>query len=304
MEKTQVIINEIENFKRNLNIKNYGYFIKYGSFYRYEKKYVNDIDISFLTYNELNIDIIRNILIKLEEVKHIIKLNIYCGHPNINNYNDKNYYKKLYDNNLISKNKYNNIISILKNNNDLLKKYVNNNIELEWTMDDINNGYLMFNDIKYNLNEILKNNIFWCDIIYEFNNLLLPIEFIIMPKYQFKSNKQNEIYYGCKLAIYEFKTKNYYNFIKRLKSCYVVNLKRNILMDPENIKYIDNTFNQLKKIISDNEKLLSTYNMLVTKYKLKDNYDNINKITEDLNKKFIKTAIRYYNEGVEKNILY
>lgn len=304
MEKTQEIINEIENFKRNLNIKNYGYFIKYGSFYRYEKKYINDIDIHFLTHTHLNITIIRDILIKLREDKNIIKINTYCGHPNINNYNDENYYKKLYDNNLISKNKYNNIISILKNNNDLLKKYVDNNIELEWSINDINNGYLIFNDIKYNLNDILKDNIFWCDIIYKFNNILLPIEFIIMPKYQFKSKKNQDIYYGCKLAIYEFKIKNYYNFIKRLKSCYAVNLKRNILMDPESIKYIDDSFNKLKKIISDNEILLSTYNMLVTKYKLKNNYDNIDKITEDLNKKFIKTAIKYYNEGVEKNILY
>lgn len=305
MEKTQEIINEIENFKNRLNLKKYGFFINYGSFFRKNKKYVNDIDINFLTYYDLNFNIIINILTKISENNNIIKMKMYCGNPIINNYNDSEYYNKLYENNSISKHKLNKILNILKNNDDdIIKTYVDNNIDLEWTMENINNGYLIFDNIKYDLNKTLKNNMFWCDIIYKFNNILLPIEFIIMPKKEFKSKKQKDIYIGCKLAIYEFKTNNYYNFIKRLKSCYAVNLKRNILMDPNKIKYIDKTFLKLKKILSDNEKLLSVHNMLLTRYKLKDDYDNIDKINNDLNKKFIKKAIKYYNEGVENKILY
>jgi hypothetical protein len=308
MEKTQSILDEIEKFKYSLNVKDYGYYIKYGSFYRIERRYITDIDIHFLTKDELNIDMVIDIVKKLNNNDNVKKMTIYSGYPDYY-YNDsykKEYFKKMYKEGIISKAKYRYIRKAF--NNDLehsfLKKIADNILELEWTIDDINKGYIYFGDKKYYFKDTIKSNFVWCDIVYKLNNGdLVTIEYIIMPKKNFKNQKTGDIYSGCKLAMNEYKINQFYNFIKRLKSCYVVMLKR-MLTNDENREYVKKTFDLLIEYLHKHDKNISVYHKVLTDLKLTDDDYKIYKLNKRFNLNFKKAADKLYKEGVDKNLIY
>jgi hypothetical protein len=308
MEKTEEILEEIEKFKYSLDIKDYGFYIKYGSFYRLERKYITDVDIHFLTNEDLNEEMIVDIIKKISQHKNVQKITIYSGYPDYY-YNDeykKEDFKKMYKEGIISKSKYRYIRKAFNYNLEFsfLKKIADNILELEWSVDDIINGYVIFGDKKYYLKDTIKSNFVWCDIVYKLNNdELVTIEYIIMPKYSFKNQKPEKLYLGCKLAMNEYKIHQYYNFIKRLKSCYAVLLKK-MLGDDKNKDYVQTTFNQLIKYLNKHDKNISIYHKIVTNLKLSDEEYKIYKLNKRFNLNFKKVSEKLYEEGVNKGLIY
>ena len=155
MEKTEEIVNEIRYFKRSLDLNNYGLFIEYGSFYRFEKKYINDIDIHFLTNNNITTDLIIEIMGKLKNDNKIKMLVLNCGKVNVKDIYDLSYFKKLYDKKLINKYDFERIELGIKNklNEKFLQKLIDDILELKWTYEDILKGYLIFDNIEYKIRQ-------------------------------------------------------------------------------------------------------------------------------------------------------
>ena len=305
MEKTQEIINEIRYFKRSMDLDEYGLFIEYGSFYRFDKKYINDIDIHFLTNDSINSELITKIMSKLDNDNKIKMSILNFGNPKINDIYDLSYFKKKKKKNLINKYDFERIELAIKNkiNEKFLQKLLDDILELKWTFKDVLNGYLYFDNIKYDLDNSLLNNIYWIDCIYSFKGNNYLIEFIIMPKYKFKSQKPQDIYNGCVLALNEFNINNFYNFIKRLKSCYAVMLKRR-LYKQEDYNYIKHTFIKLKKYLTKNEKNISIYHKMLVDFKLKNDDIGIYKLIKNFNSNFKNISNKYYEEGVNKQLIY
>ena len=305
MEKTEEIVNEIRYFKRSLDLNNYGLFIEYGSFYRFEKKYINDIDINFLTNNNITTDLIIEIMGKLKNDNKIKMLVLNCGKVNVKDIYDLSYFKKLYDKKLINKYDFERIELGIKNklNEKFLQKLIDDILELKWTYEDILKGYLIFDNIEYKFDNTIINNFIWFDFIYTFKENNYLIEFIVMPKYKFNSKKTKEIYRGCVLALNEININNYYNFVKRLKSCYAVMMKRK-LYKYSDYYYIKSTFEKVKKYLAKNEKNISIYHKLLADFKLKKNNESIYKLMNNFNSKFKNFAEKYYEEGVEKKLIY
>jgi len=305
MEKTQEIINEIRYFKRGLDINKHGLFIEYGSFYRFEKKYINDIDINFLTNNDITIDLISEIMNKLNNDNKIKMLVLNCGKVSVENIYNLSYFKKLYDKKLINKYDFQKIELAIKNklNKNFLHKLIDDVLELKWTYQDVLKGYLFFDDIKYKLEDLIINNFIWFDFIYFFKENNYLIELIIMPKYKFNSQRHSEIYKGCVLALNEFNINNYYNFIKRLKSCYAVMLKRK-LYQQDDYNYIKSTFEKIKKYLTKNEINISIYHKMLIDFKLKKDNDSIYKLMNNFNSNFKKKSEKYFEEGKKKKLIY
>ena len=305
MEKTQEIIEEIKNFKRSLDLNNNGLFIEYGSFYRFEKKFINDIDIHFLTNNYITINLINEIMGKLNDDNKISKLLLYCGKVNVEDIYDLSYFKKLYDKKLINKYDFERIELAINNklNEQFLRKLIDDILELKWSFQDVLKGYLEFDGKKYELKDSIIDNFTWFEFIYSFKDTNYLIEFIVMPKYKFKSQRPEDIYNGCVLALNEFNIKNYYNFMKRLKSCYAVMLKRR-LYNKEDYEYIKSTFEKIKKYLTKNEKNISIYHKMLIDFKLKDDDSSIYKLMNNFNSNFKKSSEKYFAEGVEKNLIY
>ena len=123
-----------------------------------------------------------------------------------------------------------------------------------------------------------------------------------MPKFKFKSQKPQEIYSGCVLALNEFNINNYYNFIKRLKSCYAVRIKKKIYKY-EDYEYIKSTFNKLKNFLIKNEKNTSIHHKMLIEFKLKNDDNNIYKLNKFFNSNYKKIAEKFYKEGVDKKLI-
>lgn len=305
MEKTTEIIQEIKYFKRSLDLDKYGLFIEYGSFYRFEKKYINDIDINFLTNDNINVDMIIEIMSKLKDDNKIKMLILNCGKPTIKDIYDLSYFNKLYENKLISKYDFERIELGIKNKLDekFIRKLIDDILELKWTLPDVIKGHLYFDDIKYELKDSIIDNLIWFDFIYSFKENNYLIELIVMPKYKFKSQRPQDIYSGCVLALNEFNVNNYYNFVKRLKSCYAVMLKRR-LYNQEDYEYIKSTFERLKKYLSKNEKNISIYHKMLIDFKLKKDDNSIYRLMNNFNSNFKNISEKYYGEGRSKGLIY
>ena len=149
MEKNDNIKNEFFKFKNTL-IENEsdGYWRLFGSFFRDETKYITDIDINFVLKNK-----------KISEYKdQIISI-----------------FKKL--------KKYDNIKYI-----KLCIRNKNEDILLEWTLDDIINGFIIYNDKRYNINDIFnETSRVRFDIIIKLKNYFIGLDFIIS---EYRNKKQ------------------------------------------------------------------------------------------------------------------
>lgn len=307
MEKTHNIINEVSTFKNSVKIEN-SFYIKYGSFYRFEKKYVNDIDINLIikTNKLYYIDII-NILKKINNNDKVLMLNIYCGYDDYyyNDIYEISYFEKLLNKKIITQKQFDDIDILLKTEKDhsIIKKYIDPILELKWTFDDVNNGYLEFNNKRYYFEKILDGFI-WFDIIYQFDKPI-QMEFIIQSITNFKSHKPQTLYSGCSLAKNEYKLHNYYNFIKRIKSCYAVNMKKlKHTLSDEQIKYIESNLSYLMDITKSTEEYTSKYHLKLAQYKLDKNNEKILEINNIFNDKFKEFAEKYYKEGIDIKLIY
>jgi hypothetical protein len=305
MEKTPEIVNEIRYFKRGLDINKHGIFIEYGSFYRFEKKFINDIDIHFLTNNYVTIDLINEIMNKLNDDNKIKMLVLKCGKVTIEDIYDLSYFTKLYEKKLINKYDFERIELGIKNklNENFLRTLIDDILELKWSYQDFLKGHLYFDDIKYKLEDLIINSFIWFEFIYFFKENNYLVEFIVMPKYKFNSQRQGEIYKGCVLALNEINVNNYYNFIKRLKSCYAVMLKRKLYQE-DDYNYIKSTFEKIKKYLTKNEKNISIYHKMLIDFKLKKDDDSIYKLMNNFNSNFKKISEKYFEEGKYKHLIY
>ena len=245
MLKTKNIEYTIYKFKNEFNLnKNNAYFVNYGSFYRKDKKYINDVDIHCIIKNtniSNNKNLILNIINTIENTRNIVYKKYYTGHLSYF-YRKKytlSYFKKLNNEKIISNHEFFIIKKLIESNvdEDIIKKKVGDMLEISWNIKEIKNGFKLYNGNRYDFFKCLKkDNFMWIDLIYKFKQTYIPIEFIIMSEKDFKkSRKKDNIYRGCKLPLFEFQICNYYNFIKRLQSCYCVNLKRKYYKKLSNI---------------------------------------------------------------------
>tara|TARA_B110000208_G_scaffold25022_1_gene32166 strand:+ start:724 stop:1677 length:954 start_codon:yes stop_codon:yes gene_type:complete len=317
MEKTQDIIKLISDIKNNLNIfVSDGYFLKLGSFYRDDKKYINDVDISLVLNTDKLINkynLILNIIKYFENNTNFIFKKYYCYY--INSYFKSDYkikdYIELNKNQIISNYELHKIKDILESNinTDIIKKKLSEILEINWNFKEIKENKKIINNITYNFYDSLKtNNMIWFDMIYKYNDLLIPIEFIITKKYNVteKYNNYLNLYKGCKLSVYEYKLKDYYNFIKRLNSCYNRKIKRKEYFNLENYQkiYLFNVIKKLKLFLTNNEYYISKYNIKLTKFKLYDDEENLMKINNEFNNFFKNHAEKFYKDGVKHKLLF
>ena len=316
MYKTKQIRRTIHNFKKDFDInKKDATFINYGSFYRDNNKYINDIDIHCIL-NSNNItqkkEVVLDIIDKIENNNNILYKKYYTGHLQYY-YRQKytlKYFKKLNENGIISSKDMLKIEKIINNNgdNNIMKNILDDILELEWSYNDIKNGKRIQN-INYDFLKCAKrDNFIWIDIVYKYKNKYLPIEFIIMTKKDFnkKNKKDNNIYRGCKLPLYEYSVNNYYNFVKRLMSCYCVNLKRKYYknLSENDCDFLKLSIDEIKKFLERNYKYISIYHQKITKLKIKNNKSDIDKEKNEFNLYFYKYAKECYISGIRHNLLY
>lgn len=313
MYKTNYIKKEIHNFKKELKeIDKKILFMNYGSFYRDERKFINDVDIHclFKTKNiASNTNIIKDIINNINKNDKIVYNKFYIGHMNYF-YRDKytlNYFEQLYKNNVISSKDYDTIKFLMEKNlpKDILSEKIGEIIKLSWNINEINKETKIHNNVKYDLKKsIEKDNFIWFDLIYKLNNIYIPIEFIIMTFDNFTSKKDKEKkYMGCKLPIIEYKLKNYYNFLKRLKACYEINIIKKYYNE-DNENYLINARDILKHVIKQNEYYISQHHQKITKLKLYNKKNDLEKEINNLNNYFKSLSYKLYNEGIENNLIY
>lgn len=310
MYKTKKIINIVKKIKSDIcTFNNKIKFVPYGSFYRYECRYINDIDIHCLFKQTEKIsdeiDTILKIINYFENYKDIVYKKYYIGHINYyyrNTFNI-NYFKKLEKNRIINNENLENIAKLINTNveHNIIKKKIDCILEIPWDKKDINNKSKIYNNIKYNLkNSIERDNFIWFNLILKNKNSYIPIEFIIMTNSDFNNaiSKKN-IYTGCKLAKSEFIINNYYNFLKRLRSCYCIKKKK----QTNNI-YLNDMYNKINDFLKNQEIYISKYHEKKAKYLVENKLDKIKKLNKNFNMKFKNFAIFIYNSGVENQIIF
>ena len=311
MLKTKKIENEVRDIKKELKFEKQLY-IDYGSFYKKDKKYINDIDINCLFKNDLvdRIDDIKIIINKIDEDPKYIFKKFYIGHLNYY-YRDKytlSYFNGLKKKGIIKAKDLKMLEKYMENKIPFenLKEKVSDILNLSWTIKEINDGFKIVDNQKYQLvNCLEKDNFIWFDLIRKIDKKMIPIEFIIMTYKDFNSSKgKDNKYIGCKIPLMEFILENYYKFIKRLVSCYGVNIKRLYYkkMKLEDQKYIIKAYDRLTKLLKREEEFISKYHMNNVKYILENK--NTTALYESFNNRFESEAIKFFNEGIEHNLIY
>lgn len=252
MEKNDNIKNEFFKFKNTL-IENEsdGYWKLAGSFFRDETKYITDIDINFVLKNK-----------KISEYKdQIISI-----------------FKKL--------KKYDNI--------KYIKLYIGNKNEdilLEWTLDDIINGFIIYNDKRYNINDIFNEiSQVRFDIIIKLKNYFIGLDFIISEYRNKKQLLERKLYDKDYIKWYYDKEKYYY-FLKKTKVLFILLIRdKSYDYSKEKLNKMKQLINEIKYFIKDKEIVISNYYKNLTLLKLK------NLPSDDLKYGFNKLFKKYATE--------
>lgn len=315
MLKTLEFENEIQQFQNGFKTGD-SYFTKYGSFFRKDKKYVNDVDIYQIYKNHISFNT-QNIIFTIESIvkrPNIHEITILFGH---NDY----YYKKpdlklmkeMLKNNDITKKKYEELKYLIELNADhkTIKKHLSVPTYLNWDIEDIRKGYIIEYDKKYNFRDISKQNSkIVIRFLYKYKNYYVNIEYTITSDHDFnkKKNKDDKksIYNGCKLPQYAFLLKKYYNTIKRLKSCYAVNIRDQLYksLNEKDKEYLYNAYKNIEKILKDKELFISQYHLDIASASISKDDKTKDKKKKLFNETFKKIATEHYYKGVEHHLIY
>ena len=315
MLKTPALENEINQFQNGFKTGN-TYFTKYGSFFRKDKKYVNDIDI-YQIYKEHISYNTQTIILTIETIanhSNIFDIKILCGnndyyHQTIN----LKVLNEMLKKQIINKKKFDELKYLIELNADqnTLKLYIQKITYINWTIEDIRKGYTTQFDKKYYFRDIIKKNDYIIiDFLYKYNNNYINIEYTITDNYGFneqkKPNDENSIYNGCKLPQYAFLLKDYYKTIKRLRSCYTVNIRDKLYtsLNEKDKKYLYNAFKNLDKILKDKELYISQYNLDISVARVNKDNKTIEKKEKIFNQTFKKMATEHYYKGIEHHLIY
>jgi hypothetical protein len=324
MIKTQDIENQIETFKKNIKTSANNFYINTGSFWDKKRKYINDIDLKILFKSDditKNISDIISIIKKINTHTNVIKSKIYIGHHKYyysTKYNLKDI-KILQQKDIISKQDLDSIKHLYEINSpdSVITTKLASILKIKWTINDIYKGYILSNNIRYNLFTSLLQadtnpNLDYTikiDIIYLYNKTKYIIELGIQTYQSWKNSKQDNnlnIYVGCKLPQIQFLSASYYKAIKRFRSCYGRTIKRKEYhqLSNKNKSYLFDAYNQLTKIISDNEKYISEYHIKKVETKYNNDPDGYAKLNKEFNSHFKELAKKYYDEGIKHNLLF
>jgi hypothetical protein len=285
--------------------------IKIGSFFRKEKKYITDIDIGYLIRCDdlscITTDIIP-ILQKVKNNPNILFKIIYCGNLQ---YSDKitgKYLNELYEKGLLTKDiveKIQNLID-LKFPSEVIEKKLKFNLRIKWEIDDIIKGFKIVDGKKYKFKDELNKGQIKVFIIYKFKNYKIPIELFYRTyksyKQEIKKNKKN-IYHGCKLPQGKFSFQLYYQFLRRLKSCYYKN-KNSDKLSNEQKEYVNKTYDEINLFMKDKEIIIVQYYSDIVKYTLESNTDELTNVNKVFNLHFKEYATKLYYEGKKKNVIF
>jgi hypothetical protein len=315
MLKTPELENEINQFQNGFKTGD-TFFIKYGSFFRKDKKYVNDIDIYQIYKKHISYNT-QTIILTIETMvnhSNIFDIQIFCG--------NNDYYKKTIDlnllkdmlkNQIINKKKFDELKYLieLKADQNTLKLHIQKITYIKWNIEDIRKGYTTQFDKKYYFREILKKNDYIIiDFIYKYNNNYVNIEYTVTDDYGFNESRKpkdgNSIYNGCKLPQYAFLLKDYYKTIKRLKSCYAVNIRDKLYksLNEKDKEYLYNAFKNLDQILKDKELYISQYNLDTATARVNKDTKTKEKKEKMFNQTFKKIATEHYYKGVEHHLIY
>jgi hypothetical protein len=254
MEKNNNIKNKFFKFKNTLiEDKRDGFWKLSGSFFRDDTKYITDIDISFVLKYK-----------KMSEYKDDI-ITIF---KKIKKYNDIKYIK-LYAGN---------------DNED-------QDILLEWTLNDVINGFVINNDKKYYFDDIFdKITQIRFDIIIKLNNYLIGLDFMILEHHNKKQLLERKIYYINYIKWYYNKEKYYY-FLKKTKVLFILLIRdKSNNYSKEELNKMKKLIDEIKKFIKDKEIVISNYYKNLTLLKLK------NVSSDDLDYGFNKLFKEYATE--------
>lgn len=315
MLKTPELENEINQFQNGFKTGD-TYFLKYGSFFRKDKKYVNDIDIYQIYKKHISYNT-QTIILTIETManhSNLFDIQILCGN---NDYYQKtinlNLLKDMLKNQIINKKKFDELKYLieLKADQNTLKLHIQKITYINWNIEDIRKGYTTQFDKKYYFREILKKNDYIIiDFIYKYNNNYVNIEYTITDDYGFNESRKpedgNSIYNGCKLPQYAFLLKDYYKTIKRLKSCYAVNIRDKLYksLNEKDKEYLYNAFKNLDQILKDKELYISQYNLDISTARVNKDKKTKEKKEKMFNQKFQKIATEHYYKGVEHHLIY
>ena len=311
MLKNNELFKAVRELKHELNLnKRKGGFREYGSFYHPRKKYVSDIDIHYLLNVENlseDIDYIKTIVESISKNKNLTLFSINVGHHSLYKKEKltKRDLQKMEKDELITKCKLTTLQDILneyKNNSrPFLEHLIDDDLTIKWSLDDFLKGKIKINKEEYKLTDCLKeDNFLWMDLVFDYKNKHIPMEFIIMPKKSFTDKEEKKkIYDGCKLAKIEYCCSKYYNFLKRIKACYGYNIKTGNYTE-----FMKEQYEELHQYFETIDKKISIYHLKIGELKVNDKSFKLGKLEDKFNNIFKERANEYYNIGVENKLIY
>lgn len=264
-----------------------------GSFANDSRKWVTDVDIKiFFSDGPLSkhSSEIRKIIKNIRDFPQVSHLNIYLGHEDYY-YREKyslSYFKKLRDQEVIDDKMYSKLENLIKRGveTESLRRLTKKFLGKCWS-------YTKFMKDTEELKKYLdKDNMVFLDIILQYGSKYIPVEMVINTSVELKRNTDTLIK-NCLYAVYRYHIEEYYYFLKRLASCYMMK---------KNDKYAIRTAKEIRSIITSKDKTLSEISQKWTKIKLGGKEYDVDE-EEMISELFQEYAHKYYRDGVKRGLL-
>lgn len=265
-----------------------------GSFGNDNRKWVTDVDMMFSFsdgplskhYSE-----IRKIIRNIRDYKEVSYLNFYLGHEDYY-YRQKyslGYFRKLRDEGLIDDKMYGKLENLMDRGveTESLRRLTKKFLGKSWSYTKVMKDTEEFK--KY----LDKDNMFFVDILLHYESKYIPIEIVINTKME-KKKSVDTLIKNCMIAMHRYYIEDYYYFLKRLASCYMMK---------KNNKYAIRTAKEIRKIIISKDKLLSTIRQKWARVKMGEEEQDDEDEEETMRKMFQHYAQEYYEEGVKRGLL-
>lgn len=296
MLKTEKIKKSVNNFKYKITS---GINVKSritGSFNNDNRKWVTDVDImiSFsdgpLSSHSLEI---RKIIKKIRDFNQVSYLDFYLGHEDYY-YREKyslRYFKKLRDEGVIDDKMYQKLETLMDKGveTESLRRLTKKFLGKVWSYTKLMKDTEEFK--KY----LDKDNMIFIDILLQYRENYIPIEIVINTSIE-KQRSVDTLIKNCMIAMHRYYIEDYYYFLKRLASCYMMK---------KNNQYAIQTAKKIRDIIISKDELLSKIRQKWARIKMGEEefYPLDDNEEETMRKLFQDYAHKYYIEGVKKGLL-
>ncbi len=270
-----------------------------GSFGNDKRRWVTDVDMMFSfsdgPLSEHSSEI-RKIIKNIRDFSKVSYLRIYLGHEDYY-YRQKytlGYFGKLRDQGVIDDKMYGKLENLMDRNveTESLKRLTKKFFGKSWSYSKIMKNTEEFK--KY----LDKDNMIFIDILLQHGSKYIPIEIVINTKME-KKRSVDTLIKNCMIAMHRYYIEDYYYFLKRLASCYMMK---------KNNKYAIRTAKEIRGIIISKDKLLSEIRQKWTRVKMNGSMDIIHSDVEEDEEETMRNifqhyAQKYYEEGLKRGLL-